>query len=78
MFEFCSKKYGHGIDITSYDDFCEKWWSRQDRELINIPIFEIYYFENDEWKAWKTYDNEKEIFEGYMKMVDNKKKQISK
>ena len=76
VYEFCSKEYGHGIDITSYNDFCDKWWSRQDRELINIPIFEIHYFENDEWKEWKTYDNETEIFEGYMKMVDSKKKQI--
>ena len=77
MYEFCSKKYGHDIDITSYDDFCEKWWDKQDQELINVPIFEIHYFEKDEWKEWKTYDNEKEIYEGYMKMVDSKKKQIS-
>ena len=72
MYEFCSKKYGHDIDIISYDDFCDKWWSKQDRELINIPIFEIHYFEKDEWKEWKTYDNEKEIYEGYMKMLDSK------
>ena len=77
MYEFCSKKYGHDIDITSYDDFCEKWWDKQAQELINVPIFEIHYFENDEWKEWKTYDNEKEIYEGYMKMVASKKKQIS-
>lgn len=77
MFEFCSKQYGHDIDITSYDDFCEKWWDRQDSELINVPIFEIHYFEKDEWKEWKTYDNEKEIYEGYMKMVASKKKQSS-
>ena len=70
MYEFCSKKYGHGITITSYDDFCDKWWSRQDRQLINVPIFEIHYFENDEWKEWKTYDNE--LYEGYMKLLDSK------
>ena len=77
IYEFCSKEYGHNIDITSYDDFCEKWWDKQDQELINVPIFEIHYFEKDEWKEWKTYDNEKEIYEGYMKMIDSKKKQIS-
>ena len=73
MFEFCSNKYGHGITITSYDNFCEKWWSMQDRKIIDVPIFEIYYFENDEWKEWKTNEYEKEIFEEYMKMLDNKK-----
>ena len=77
MYEFCSKKYGHDINITSDDDFCEKWWDKQDQELINVPIFEIHYFEKDEWKEWKTYDNEKEIYEGYMKMVASKKKQSS-
>ena len=72
MYEFCSKKYGHDIDITSYNNFCEKWWSRQDRELINIPIFEIHYFEKDEWKEWKIEDYKNEIYDEYTKKVNEK------
>ena len=74
MYEFCSKKYGYNIDITSYDDFCEKWWDKKDQELINVPIFEIHYYENDEWKEWKTDVYKNEIYEAYMKMLDSKKK----
>jgi len=28
MYEFCSEEYGEGMKITSYDDFCYKYWKK--------------------------------------------------
>lgn len=67
MYEFCSEEYGHDIKITSYDDFCDKYW-----KIKEIPlrwwynIFRIYYFEND-WIEWKISDYKEEIYNEYVK-----------
>ena len=54
MYEFCSKEYGHNITITSYDDFCEKWWEYQECFMyLHKDIFEIKYFENEMWKDFQ-------------------------
>lgn len=52
MNDFCCQETGHNIKITSYEDFCEKYWN------IGVFIvrgwyfiFHIYYFE-DKWIEW--------------------------
>lgn len=71
MYEFCSKKYGHGIDIESYDDFCNKWWEKQENKIDDVDIFEINYYENSEWKTLKINEIKDEIFNEYEKYVKN-------
>ena len=49
MYEFCSNEYGHGIKITSYDDFCYQYWKIKELKMHNFYVFYIKYFDND-WK----------------------------
>jgi len=52
MYEFCSEEYGHNIKITSYLDFCEKYWKIEGIQLKYWDsVFEVYYFEKD-WIQW--------------------------
>jgi hypothetical protein len=73
MYEFCSIEYGYGITITSYSDFCDKWWKKKENRIDDVDIFEIKYFENGEWKEWKTNDYEEEIFNHYKCKVNKTK-----
>jgi hypothetical protein len=65
MYEFCSEKYGHGIKITSYHDFCEQYWKIKEISLENFYVFYIKYFEND-WKEWNVEDYKEEIYISYV------------
>ena len=66
MYEFCSKEYGHDIKITSYDDFCDKYWEMKEiriREWYNI--FRVYYFET-KWIEWNIEDYKDDIYVSYV------------
>jgi hypothetical protein len=65
MYEFCSEEYGHGIKISSYDDFCDKYWKIKEIYLENCYVFYIKYFEND-WKEWNVEYYKEEIYNSYV------------
>ena len=65
MYEFCSEEYGYGIKITSYDDFCSKYWETMEFRMDNFYVFYIKYFEND-WKEWIVEDYKEEIYNSYV------------
>lgn len=65
MYEFCSEKYGHGIKIISYDDFCYQYWKTMEYKMENSNVFYIKYFEND-WKEWNIEDYKEEIYISYI------------
>ena len=66
MYEFCSEEYGHGIKITSYDDFCDKF-HEESGSVRDIPLFKINYFEDNSWKEWNIDEHSDDIYSKYMK-----------
>jgi hypothetical protein len=66
MYEFCSDKYGYGIKITSYHDFCDKYWKIKEIGLENFYIFYVKYFENDWKKDWIVEEHKEEIYNSYI------------
>lgn len=66
MYEFCNEEYGHGIEINSYEDFCEKFWTLSDIKLYEWnSVFVISYF-TDEWNDWDVESHGDKIFEAYL------------
>jgi len=65
MYEFCSKEYGYGIKIISYDDFCEQYWKIKQIKMNDFYIHYVYYFEN-EWKYWDIEDYKEDIIISYV------------
>jgi hypothetical protein len=71
IYEFCSEEYGHGIKITSYNDFCNQYW-----EIIGFRIkgwdniFRVYYFETT-WIEWNIEDYLDQIYISYVKKCKN-------
>jgi len=65
MYKFCSEEYGDGMKITSYDDFCYKYWEKMEIKMGNFHVFYIKYFEND-WKEWNVEDYKEEIYISYV------------
>jgi hypothetical protein len=72
MYEFCSKEYGYDIEISSYDDFCEKWWNLQECKMVNFYIFEIHYFDNNCWNILDLKEHSDEIYKEYVKYLQAK------
>jgi len=72
MYEFCSQKYGHGITIDSYSDFCDKWWTYQEGTM-RVPVLEIRYFDDNDWNIWNISDHADQIFEEYEILVEESK-----
>jgi hypothetical protein len=67
MYEFCSEEYGHDIKITSYSDFCEKYWKTLEMQLKYWDsVFEVYYFENN-WIKWDITAYQDKIWLAYNK-----------
>lgn len=49
MYEFCDDKLDYNIEITSYNDFCYKYWKILEIVIQGwYDIFRIYYIDN-EW-----------------------------
>ncbi len=66
MYEFCSKEYGHNIQISSYDDFCDSYWTIGGFQIRHwYDIFRVKYFESDQWITWKVDDNKDKIYNAY-------------
>ena len=57
MYEFCSD---YGIEINSYDDFCEKYYKEKGR-LSDAVFCIIRYYLEDEWHVWEPEINQQEI-----------------
>jgi len=76
MYEFCSNEYGHSIEISSYFDFCNKWWNFQECIINDDYIFEIYYFQNNTWIEMNITDYNDEIYKAYVKYVYDKKNNL--
>lgn len=73
MFEFCSKDYGHGIQISSYDDFCEQYWRLSDVEISGwFEVFKISYYKNNKWSTWNIDEHKEEIYNQYVNKYINK------
>ena len=73
MYEFCSKEYGHGIQITSYDDFCDNYWKNSGFEIRYwCNIFRVKYYENNQWLTWKVDDFKEKIYNTYVNKYNNK------
>jgi len=67
MYEFCCEEYGHGIKITSYDDFCDKYWKINEIRIRGWNnIFNIHYFEK-KWIEWNVEDYKEDIYNEYVK-----------
>lgn len=66
MYEFCSEEYGHDIKITSYDDFCDKYWEITEIRIRGwYNVFRVYYFET-KWIEWNIEDYKDEIYVSYV------------
>jgi hypothetical protein len=67
MYEFCSSEYGHNISISSYDDYCNKYW-----EFIGYQIhhwwyiYSVKYFEDNKWISWNVEENGDDIYIRYV------------
>jgi len=67
IYDFCSKEYGHGIKISSYDDFCCNYWKIHGIEIKYWhSIFRAYYFLDDQWVEWNIEDYKDDIYSSYM------------
>ena len=67
IYEFCSEEYGNDIKITSYSDFCEKYWKTEGIQLKYWDsVFEVYYFENN-WIKWDITEYQDKIWLAYNK-----------
>jgi len=67
MYDFCSDIYGYGIQISSYEDFCNKYWELQDCQIQGwLHIYQVYYFENNVWMQWNIEDKFSKIYEKYV------------
>ena len=64
MYEFCSPDYGHGIEITSYDDFCKNWWKLRGK-ITDAPVLQIRYYVNNNWCEWNIELHKNDIYEYY-------------
>ena len=65
MYEFCSAEYGHGIEITSYDDFCEKYYDENCR-VDDVPLYIMRYFVDGEWHIWEPNTHSIDIYRNYI------------
>ena len=72
MYEFCSKEYGHGLQINSFQDFCTQWWEKQDYVMPNTPFYAVHFFWRGEWQEWKTDEYELELYHAYLAKVKEK------
>ncbi len=74
MIEFCSDYSGHNIEISSYQDFCDKYREINDCCIKYFEkVFIIYYF-SDEWTEWNISNYEINIFENYEYKIKQLKK----
>ena len=67
MYEKASKKFGHGLTLSSYDDFCKQWWSFQECTMSRFHIFEVRYFEDERWNELRIEDYAADIYAEYVK-----------
>ncbi len=74
MYEFCSEKYGHGIKISSYDDFCEQYWNISGLQIRYwYEVFNVTYFKNNKWISWNIDEHKEEIYNQYVNKYQTNK-----
>jgi hypothetical protein len=69
IYQICSQEYGFGINIHSFEDFCEKYWKNTEYGC-NISfykyVFQVYYFANDCWNEFNVIQYQNEIYDAYV------------
>lgn len=66
MNNYCCEETGHNLQITSYIDFCEKFWKNGDYIISGwYFIFNVYYFE-DKWIEWDVEKYQDLIYFAYL------------
>jgi hypothetical protein len=66
MNDFCCEDSGHDIKITSYKDFCEKFWEIAEYKISGwYYVFNICYFE-DKWIEWDIEKYQHQIYNEYL------------
>jgi len=66
IFEFCSTEWGHDIKISSYDDFCYHYWNINGIFSDHFYLFQIYYFQNNNWNYWNIDNYKTDIYTSYI------------
>lgn len=61
MVDFCE---GHDIEISSYEDFCCKYY-KEIGKVCDRPIFIKRYFIDGEWHEWKPWMYDSDIVASY-------------
>ena len=74
MYEKASKKFGHGLTLSSYDDYCEQWWGLQECTMGNFQIFEVHFFEGGQWNELCIEEYAADIYTEYIKLVNLEEK----
>ena len=65
--DFCSETTEQYIQITSYKDFCYKFWRKTEFIIKEwYSIFRVYYFKN-EWIEWNLEEYQEDIYNAYVK-----------
>lgn len=65
--DFCNETTDHPIQITSYKNFCYKFWRKTEFIVKEwYSIFRVYYFEN-EWIEWNLEEFQENIYNAYVK-----------
>ena len=64
--DFCCRDINNNIIITSYKDFCEKFWNNGEYIIRGwYYIFNVYYFE-DKWIEWDVEKYQELIYIEYV------------
>ena len=66
IYAFCNNITGNNIQIISYNDFCDKFWKKN--EIIDKDwyyIFKVSYFENV-WMEWNIEEYQEQIYDAYV------------
>jgi hypothetical protein len=71
IYDFCNEKTGNNIQITSYKDFCDKFWKKHEYMVREwYYIFRVDYFENV-WTEWNVEEYQEQIYLAYVNKYKN-------
>lgn len=69
IYEFCCEEVGNNIQISSYEDFCFKYWTIVSTQPTYwFFIFKVYYFDK-KWIEWHVLDHREKIYNSCVKSI---------
>lgn len=71
MYEFCSAEFGHGINISSYDDYCVHY-TNINGIFRNTSLYMMHYFVDGIWKTWNPVMYDNEVYMAYFQKINAK------